>query len=158
RLPGPLLDPVTAQTTRVYADDGRSLIATFYDEDRHDVTLAQISPAMRQAVVAAEDARFYQHGGVDVRGTLRALVADFRNGRPDQGASTLTMQLVRNVFKEDPRFTPAQRRAATADTPRRKLREAMYAIEMEHHLTKQQILQDYLNIAYFGDGAYGIEA
>jgi membrane peptidoglycan carboxypeptidase len=157
-LPRPLLDPMTAQSTRVYADDGRSLIATFFDEDRHDVTLAQVAPVMRQAVVAAEDARFYQHGGVDVRGALRALVADYRNGRAAQGASTLTMQLIRNVFKEDPRFSAAQRRAATADTLWRKLRETRYAIELEHHLTKQQILQDYLNIVYFGDGAYGIEA
>ncbi len=157
-LPRQLLDPVTAQVTRVYADDGRTLITTFYDEYRHDVALAQIAPVMRQAIVAAEDTRFYQHGGVDPKGVLRAVIADSRNGHADQGASTLTMQLVRNELKDDPSLTPAQREAATVDTPVRKLREAEYAVELEHRRTKQQILQAYLNIVYFGEGAYGIDA
>ncbi|WP_030442603.1 transglycosylase domain-containing protein [Actinoplanes subtropicus] len=158
QLPTQLLNPPTAQVTRVYANDGKTLITTFYDEDRHDVALGQIAPVMQQAIVAAEDVRYYQHGGVDLKGAVRALVTDARSGAAAQGASTLTMQVVRNVLKEDPTLTPAERAEATADTPARKLKEVQYAIELEQRLTKQQILQNYLNIVYFGDGAYGIEA
>src|SRR3954454_7617439 len=157
-LPPQLLSPSAAQVTRIYADDGKTLITTFYDEDRHDVALGQIAPVMRQAIVAAEDVRYYQHGGVDLKGAVRALVTDARSGEAAQGASTLTMQVVRNVLKEDPTLTPAERAEATADTPSRKLKEVQYAIELEQRLTKQQILQNYLNIVYFGDGAYGVEA
>ncbi|MFC7272598.1 transglycosylase domain-containing protein [Paractinoplanes rhizophilus] len=157
-LPEQLLDPPTAQVTRVYANDGKTLITTFYDEDRHDVALGQIAPVMQQAIVAAEDVRYYQHGGVDLKGAVRALVTDARSGEAEQGASTLTMQVVRNVLKEDPTLTAAERAGATADTPARKLKEVQYAIELEQRLTKQQILQNYLNIVYFGDGAYGVEA
>lgn len=158
QLPPQLLAPPTAQVTRIYADDGKTLITTFYDEDRHDVALGQIAKVMQESIVAAEDTRFYQHGGVDARGVARAFVNDTKAGTAQQGASTLTMQLVRNVLKEDPGLSPQQRIEATADTPARKLKEAEYAIELEHRLTKQQILQNYLNIVYFGDGAYGIEA
>jgi len=157
-LPAQLLSPPTAQVTRIYASDGRTLITTFYDEDRHDVSLAQIAPVMQRAIVAAEDVRYYQHGGVDLKGAARALVTDTQNGRAAQGASTITMQVVRNVLKEDPSLSATERAAATADTPARKLREIEYAVELEKRLTKQQILQNYLNIVYFGDGGYGIEA
>jgi len=157
-LPPQLLDPVTDQVTQVYAADGRTLITTFYDEDRQDVALTAIAPVMRNAIVAAEDTRFYQHGGVDPKGVLRAIVTDARHGRASEGASTLTMQLVRNELKDDPSRTPEEQSAATSDTPARKLHEAEYAIQLEQHLSKQQILRDYLNIAYFGDGAYGIAA
>lgn len=157
-LPAQLLDPSAAQLTRIYASDGKTLITTFYDEDRHDVTLAQIAPAMRDAIVAAEDTRFYEHGGVDLKGVARALVKDAGSGHAEQGASTLTMQLVRNVLKEDPSLTPAERAEATQDTPGRKLREIQYAVELENRVSKAQILQNYLNVVYFGDGAYGIEA
>jgi membrane peptidoglycan carboxypeptidase len=157
-LPPQLVAPAEAQATRIYANDGRTLITTFYDEDRQDVTLAGIAPVMRQAIVAAEDTRFFQHGGVDAKGVLRALVADSRSGAAAQGASTLTMQYVRNVLKEDPRLNALQRQKATADTLSRKLREARYAVELEQRLSKQQILEKYLNIVYFGDGAYGIDA
>ncbi|GIM93339.1 transglycosylase domain-containing protein [Paractinoplanes toevensis] len=157
-LPTQLLTPASAQVTRVYANDGKTLITTFYDEDRHDVALGQISTVMQNAMVAAEDVRFFQHGGVDVKGVARALVNDARAGTAEQGASTLTMQYVRNVLKEDPSLTAAERAAATEDTPARKLKEISYAIALEQKLSKQQILQNYLNIVYFGDGAYGIEA
>ncbi|MGK5681844.1 transglycosylase domain-containing protein [Actinoplanes sp. URMC 104] len=157
-LPAQLLDPPAAQLTRVYASDGKTLITTFYDQDRHDVSLAQIAPVMQNAIVAAEDTRFYSHGGVDLKGVARALASDARSGSAEQGASTLTMQLVRNVLKEDPTLTAAERAEATEDTPARKLREIQYAVELESRLTKKQILQNYLNIVYFGDGAYGIEA
>jgi membrane peptidoglycan carboxypeptidase len=157
-LPPQLITPPDAQATRIYASDGKTLITSFYDENRHDVGLAQIATVMQQAMVAAEDTRFYQHGGVDAKGVLRALVSDTRSGGAEQGASTLTMQYVRNVLKEDPDLTAAEQKEATEDTLPRKLREAQYAIELEKVVTKPQILQNYLNVVYFGDGAYGIDA
>ena len=157
-LPAQLLTPATSQATRIYANDGKTLITTFYDEDRHDVALKQISPIMQQAIVAAEDTRFYEHGGVDTKGVLRALVADSKSGGASQGASTLAMQYVRNALKEDPTLSAAEQQAATEDTLTRKIREAQYAILLEQKISKQQILENYLNIVYFGAGAYGIDA
>ncbi|GAA0565487.1 transglycosylase domain-containing protein [Paractinoplanes ferrugineus] len=157
-LPRQLITPTSAQVTRVYANDGKTLVTMFYDEDRHDVALGQISQVMQDAMVAAEDVRFFQHGGVDLKGVARALVTDARSGTAEQGASTLTMQYVRNVLKEDPSLTADERAAATEDTAARKLKEIQYAITIEQQLSKPQILQNYLNIVYFGDGAYGIEA
>ncbi len=157
-LPSSLVVPTSAQTTNVYANDGRTLITSFYDENRRDVSLDQIAVVMQQAIVAAEDVRFYQHGGVDLRSILRAVVSDVDSGVAGQGASTLTMQYARNVLKTDPNLTPQERIDATADTPARKLREARYAIALERTLSKQDILDRYLNITYFGDGAYGIFA
>ncbi|BFU44016.1 transglycosylase domain-containing protein [Krasilnikovia sp. MM14-A1004] len=155
-LPAELLTPPVQRLTRVYANDGTTLLTTFYDEDRQEVPLTRVAPVMREAIVAAEDSRFYSHGGLDLRGALRALVSDSHGAR--QGGSTLTMQLVRSVLKEDPDLTAAQRRAATADTAARKLREAAYAVQLQHRLSRAQILQDYLNVVYFGGGAYGVEA
>jgi membrane peptidoglycan carboxypeptidase len=157
-LPQPLHIPADAQATRLYARDGTTLLATFYAENRTDVALAQVSPAMRQAVLAAEDVRFYEHGAVDIRSIARAFVVDLRGAAPVQGASTLTMQYVRNIRKEDPSLTPQQRRAATADTLLRKLTEIRYAVALEHGLSKNDILQRYLNTTYFGAGAYGVDA
>ncbi|GAA1521370.1 transglycosylase domain-containing protein [Dactylosporangium maewongense] len=156
-LPADLALPPPPQATYVYANDGKTLITTFYDENRKDVPLDQIAPVLQQAVVAAEDTRFYQHQGVDGRGVLRALVSNGR-GNAQQGASTLTMQYVRNVLKNDPTLSPQQRVDSLADTPARKVREMRYATKLEQHLSKQDILQGYLNIAYFGAGAYGIYA
>jgi membrane peptidoglycan carboxypeptidase len=156
-LPSTLTAPPAAQRSAIYAADG-TLISSFYDENRHDVALSEIAPVMQQAIVAAEDSRFYQHRGVDLRGLLRALVTDARHRTAAQGGSTLTMQYVRNVLKEDPDLTPQQRQEATSDTPERKLQEIRYATALEQKLSKQEILDRYLNIAYFGDGAYGIDA
>ncbi|GAA2392919.1 transglycosylase domain-containing protein [Dactylosporangium salmoneum] len=156
-LPVDLATPLPAQTSYVYASDGKTLITTFYDENRRDVTLDQVAPVMRQAVVAAEDTRFYQHHGVDVKGVARAFVSNSRGGA-QQGASTLTMQYVRNVLKNNPGLTPQQHLDALADTPARKLREMKLALALEQRLNKNEILQRYLNIAYFGAGAYGIYA
>src|SRR4029453_7899655 len=137
---------------------GKTLITTFYDQDRRDVGLSQVAQVMQQAIVSAEDSRFYQHNGVDIRGVLRAVVANFTSGQVEQGASTLTMQYVRNVLKNDPSLTDEERAAATAETPGRKIREARYALALEQKLSKQEILERYLNISYFGAGAYGISA
>jgi membrane peptidoglycan carboxypeptidase len=157
-LPKSLQAPPSQQSSYVYANDGKTLITTFYDQNRRNVDLAGIAPVMQRAIVAAEDTRFYQHNGVDFRGTLRALVSNVRSGHAGQGGSTLTMQYVRNVLKSDPALTPQQRQAATASSPARKLREMQYAMALEKRLSKQEILNRYLNIAYFGNGAYGVDA
>ncbi|MEU7957596.1 transglycosylase domain-containing protein [Micromonospora humida] len=157
-LPNTLRTPPTAQRSTLYAADGVTLITSFYTEDRVDVPLVKVAPVMRQAIVAAEDARFYQHRGVDVRGVVRAFTVNQRDGRARQGASTLTMQYVRNVLSNDPRLTKEQRRKATEISTARKLQEMRYALALERELTKDEILTRYLNIAYFGAGAYGIAA
>jgi membrane peptidoglycan carboxypeptidase len=150
--------PPNQQSSYVYANDGKTLITTFYNQNRRDVGLSDIAAVMQQALVAAEDRRFHQHSGVDIKGTLRALVSHARNGDAGQGGSTLTMQYVRNVLKNDPTLTPQQRQAATASTPIRKLKEMRYAMALEKRLPKPEILDRYLNIAYFGNGAYGVDA
>ncbi|MEV8517819.1 transglycosylase domain-containing protein [Dactylosporangium sp. NPDC051484] len=156
-LPTNLATPRPAETTYVYASDAKTLITTFYDENRRDVQLDQVAKVLQQAVVAAEDARFYQHHGVDARGVLRAFVSNSRGGA-QQGASTLTMQYVRNVLKNDASLTPQQHLEALADSPARKLREMRYAGALEKRMSKAEILRRYLNISYFGSGAYGIYA
>ncbi|MGC4803463.1 transglycosylase domain-containing protein [Micromonospora sp. DT233] len=156
-LPESLRTPPTAQRSTLYANDGTTLITSFYVEDRVDVPLAEVAPAMRQAIVAAEDVRFYRHRGVDARGVLRALTANQRDGTR-QGASTLTMQYVRNVLASDPALTEAQRAEATEITVARKLKEMRYALAVEREMSKDEILAGYLNIAYFGAGAYGVAA
>ncbi|MEU5783987.1 transglycosylase domain-containing protein [Micromonospora lupini] len=157
-LPSTLRTPPTAQRSNLYANDGATLITSFYQEDRVDVPLREVAPVMRQAIVAAEDVRFYQHSGVDLRGVVRAFTVNKRDGKTRQGASTLTMQYVRNVLSSDPRLTERQRQAATEVTTARKLQEMRYALALERELSKEDILTRYLNIAYFGAGAYGIAA
>ncbi|MEV4769415.1 transglycosylase domain-containing protein [Micromonospora humida] len=157
-LPAALRTPATPQRSHLYANDGKTLLTTFYDVNRTDVPLAEIAPTLRQAIVAAEDRRFYSHGGADLRGMARALVANVTGGGTAQGGSTLTMQYVRNVLKSDPSRTAEERQAATEQTVGRKLQEIRYATELEKTLSKDEILNRYLNIAYFGSGAYGVAA
>ncbi|WFE31061.1 transglycosylase domain-containing protein [Micromonospora sp. WMMD975] len=157
-LPDALRTPVQPQRSYLYANDGTTLLTTFYDVNRTDVPLAEIAPVMRQAIVSAEDRRFYSHGGADLRGIARALVANVKGGGTEQGGSTLTMQYVRNVLKTDPNRTAEERQAATEQTVGRKLQEIRYANALEQSLSKDEILNRYLNIAYFGSGAYGVAA
>jgi membrane peptidoglycan carboxypeptidase len=156
RLPSQLLVLQSPQISYVYASDHKTLISTFYDENRRDVRLADVAPVMRQAMVAAEDMRFYEHHGVDVKGVARAYVANRQAGEM-QGASTLTMQYVRLAL-EYSTSSPQEVVNATADTIGRKLREMRYALALEKQLTKDQILERYLNMAPFGHGAFGIYA
>jgi membrane peptidoglycan carboxypeptidase len=144
------------ERTRVLAADGTPL-ATFYDENRKYVTLDKISDVMQKAIIAIEDARFYQHGALDVRGTLRALFINQANDETVQGGSSITQQLVKLTLQENA-TTAEQRQAASAKSYARKFDELRYAVWVEDHLSKHQILEHYLNTAYFGDGAYGIEA
>ena len=149
------LDAPVPGNTQVLAADG-SLITEFYSRDRTPVTGDRIAPVMKQAIVDIEDARFYSHGALDLRGTLRALVTDLRGGAV-QGGSSLTQQLVKQTLLQQA-TTPAQQRAATADTLSRKLVEAHDAIELESDFSKDEILTRYLNTVYFGAGAYGVQA
>ncbi|WP_371402737.1 penicillin-binding protein [Kribbella sp. NBC_00662] len=141
--------------TRILADDG-SLIANLYDENRVPVGLDQIAPSMRQAIVAIEDSRFYQHGALDLEGTLRAMIRNHADGT-QQGGSSITQQYVKLTLLENAR-TPAEQRAATAPTYQRKLTELRYAIAVEQQDSKDEILDKYLNLANFGDGTYGVQS
>jgi membrane peptidoglycan carboxypeptidase len=158
-LPADLQTPPTPQTTYVYASDGKTLLTMYYDQDRRDVALNDIALPLRQAIVAAEDTRFYQRdSGADVKGIARALVSNSRGDNNTQGGSTLAMQYVRNVLKNDPNLTAKQRQDATKDSAGRKLQEIRYANELERKISKDEILDRYLNISYFGNGAYGINS
>ena len=115
---------------------------------------------MQQAIVAIEDSRFYEHGGIDPRGLVRALVSNSSTDGEMQGASTLTQQYVKNVLLETAVAEGDKdgAEAATEQTKARKIREIRMAIEYEKHHTKDQILEGYLNIANFGSSNYGVEA
>ena len=125
--------------------------------DRQPVTYNQISPNMLTAIVAIEDDRFWQHGALDVKGTIRALVNDLEH-KPIQGGSTLEQQYVKNVLVLQDLDNPAAQQADTADNLNRKLDQLRMAVEVAHTMTKQQILAGYLNDSYYGEGAWGIEA
>jgi membrane peptidoglycan carboxypeptidase len=154
RLPQRLTAQPPDVRSRILAADG-SLIANLYDENRVPVALNQIAPAMRQAIVAIEDSRFYQHGAIDLQGTLRAMIRNNATGSI-QGGSSITQQYVKLTLLESAR-TPAEQRAATAPTYQRKLTELRYAIAVEQQYSKDDILARYLNLANFGDGTYGIQ-
>ena len=123
--------------------------------DRVPVTYSQIAPVMRQAIVAIEDSRFWQHGALDPRGTGRALISNIQHHQV-QGGSTLAQQYVKNAL-ELTATTPQQYFDARAESTTRKLRELRMAAVVEHQLTKPQLLAAYLSAAYYENGAYGIE-
>ncbi|MDN3354523.1 transglycosylase domain-containing protein [Actinomadura sp. DC4] len=149
------LKPPPERTT-VYSADGQ-VIAQFYFHNRESVSLGQVAPIMQKAIVAIEDARFFQHGPLDAKGSFRALVTNAQDGGIKQGGSTLTQQYVKNLLVENAK-TDKDAEAAKAPNFGRKLRELRYAVNVEKRLTKDQILEGYLNIAYFGSGAYGVQA
>ncbi len=154
-LPLQLDDQASAQTTRLLASNG-DLIAYFYEENRQDIPLAKISPLMQEAILSIEDARFYEHGALDLKGTLRALVNNASEGQT-QGGSSITQQLVKLTLVSQA-TTKKQRLAAIKKSTARKIRELKLAIQYEETHTKKEILERYLNLAYFGDSAYGISA
>jgi membrane peptidoglycan carboxypeptidase len=156
-MPAQLTVVPSAQTSYVYAADGKTLITMFYEEYRKPTALKDMSPYITEAIVASEDSRFYQHNGVDAKGVARAFVANQQAGGVSQGASTLTMQYVRMALRDGAQ-TPREALEATEQTTQRKLREMRLAVELEKRLSKQEILERYLNGAYFGHRAYGIFA
>lgn len=152
-LPEQLGETPIAQSTKVYDIEGKR-IALFYDENRENVGLDQVAPVMRRAIIAIEDSRFYEHGAIDLEGTTRALVNNLL-GNDTQGGSSITQQLVKLLLIEQA-DSKAEVEAATEESYGRKLRELQYAMAYEEEHTKNEILRDYLNVAFFGDGAYGI--
>lgn len=147
--------PLSQRT--VLLDKNGKRFAQFYTENRTVVTLSQVAPVMRDAIVAIEDARFYEHAGLDIKGTLRALITNTRAGGVRQGGSSLTQQLVKNILVENSE-SDAERAQARAPSIQRKITELRYALAMEKKYSKAEILERYLNIAYFGAGAFGVEA
>ncbi len=155
-LPDDLETRPLAQRSRVFDANG-NLLATFFQENRVDVPLAAVAPVMQNALLASEDARFYEHGPIDLQGTSRAALRNFAADEITGGGSTLTQQYVKLVLIEQA-STADERKKAQDDTLDRKLRELRLAIAAERQFTKAEILTRYFNIAYFGQGAYGIEA
>jgi len=131
--------------TSVYSSDG-TLIAEFFRERRYPVSLKEIPLIVRQAFLASEDAQFYSHPGVDVVSIVRAAIINFQSGKSKQGASTITQQVVKNLL-----LSPEKRL-------RRKIKEAILSYRLEKRLSKDDILEIYLNQIFFGNGAYGIKA
>ncbi|MFE1286315.1 transglycosylase domain-containing protein [Streptomyces sp. NPDC058751] len=156
-IPDNLKSPSLSQRTTILDSKGGQ-IATVYSRDRTVVDLKDISPSMQKAIVAIEDSRFYEHGAIDLKGILRAVNQNAQNGGVAQGASTLTQQLVKNYFVEEAGDDPTKVAQATQQTIGRKIRELKYAIQLEEKLGKKKILENYLNITFFGEQAYGIEA
>ena len=158
-LPSSFTVKPLAQGSRILAADG-ALIAQPQEDNRSVVPLSSVAPIMRQAQVAIEDSRFYSHGAVDPKGVVRAVLDDVKSGQASEGASTLTQQFVKLSLQEQALDAgqDAAAQAATAKTLVRKLVELRYAVALERSWSKDQILAGYLNLAYYGDGAYGVEA
>ncbi|MGE0201070.1 MAG: transglycosylase domain-containing protein [Candidatus Melainabacteria bacterium] len=133
------------ESTRIFDRRGKLIANIHGDEDRVVVPLSEISPNMQRAVMATEDNRFYHHDGIDVRGTMRALVETYVRHGDVQGGSTITQQLVKNLFLSPERKVT------------RKLAEAILALRVEKRYSKDRIIEMYLNQVYFGNQSYGIE-
>ena len=149
-----------SEASYIYANDGKTLLATYFVQNREVVGIDQISPHLQNAIVALEDRRFYHHSGVDAKGLMRAFVNNKINGGTDtQGASTLTQQYVKNVLINNAELVGDLEgiQAAQETSYARKVREAKLAVEVEKQLSKDEILENYLNIAQFGSSVYGVE-
>ncbi|ACV62182.1 penicillin-binding protein, 1A family [Desulfofarcimen acetoxidans DSM 771] len=140
-----LPEPEIPVASKIYDVNGQ-LITTVYRQNRNPVTMNEISPHVQDAIVAVEDSRFYRHHGLDFLGMLRALYRNLLAGGVVEGGSTITQQLAKNLYLGNER------------TFSRKLKEMVYAVQLERSFSKKEILQMYLNTIYFGQGAYGIEA
>ena len=167
-LPGYLDIGELSEKTDIYATqpDGSSAhLASFFDENREEVAWEAISQYVKDAAVAGEDPRFYEHGGVDIQGTIRGAVSTYILNRDVQGGSSITQQYVKNVLINNgvreattEEEKEAAYDAATETSPERKLKEMRYAIALEKKFSKDEILRGYLNIAAFGGRVYGIES
>jgi penicillin-binding protein 1A len=137
--------PRPPERSIIYAADGSELATVYLDENRRVVKLENVAQVARDAVLAIEDAEFYEHGALDFPGMVRAAVTNLVSGEIEQGASTISQQVVKNVLLDHPEQTFA-----------RKFQEAALAIRLERRYSKDEILGIYLNEVYFGNGAYGI--
>ncbi len=144
------------ERSRILDSDG-NLVATFYDDNRIYRTLDEIAPVFEDAVLAIEDHRFFERGPIDFQSTARAFVTNLEEGEIEEGGSTLTQQYAKKLA-EAQATTEEEELAATEVTYGRKLRELRLAVGLEQELTKEEILEGYLNLVYFGAGAHGVEA
>mgnify|MGYP000166740379 CR=1 FL=1 len=159
-----------AQKNEIYVQknadpsNGYKKIADVYWQDREEVHLDQMSKYLKAAAIDGEDRRFYEHQGVDLTGLIRAAVGNLVSGGVKSGASTLTMQVIKNIYVQRAEALPTEKERlaayteATATSTERKLKEIKLAIGLEKRFTKAQILQAYLNISGFGGNTYGVEA
>ncbi|MEV1130025.1 transglycosylase domain-containing protein [Agromyces sp. NPDC049794] len=167
-LPGYLDVGELSEKTDIYAtqaDGSALLLASFFDENREEVPWESISQYVKDAAIAGEDPRFYEHGGVDIQGTIRGALSTYVLNQDVQGGSSITQQYVKNVLinngireAETEEEKEAAYDAATETSPERKLKEMRYAIALEKKFSKDDILRGYLNIAAFGGRVYGIES
>ncbi|MDQ0574579.1 transglycosylase domain-containing protein [Agromyces albus] len=167
-LPGYLEIGELSEKTDIYAtqpDGSPAHLASFFDENREEVPWEAISQYVKDAAIAGEDPRFYEHGGIDIQGTIRAALNEYVIGGATQGGSSITQQYVKNVLINNgvreattEEEKEAAYEAATETSPDRKLKEMRYAIALEKEFSKDEILRGYLNIAAFGGRVYGIEA
>lgn len=134
-----------SESTIIYDKDNKPATTVYAEENRTPVSLTELPPYVPNAFIAVEDNRFYQHHGVDLEAIGRAVLANIKVGVGSEGGSTITQQLVKNAF-----LSPEK-------TLKRKIQEAILALEVERHYSKDQILEFYLNRIYFGNGAYGIQ-
>ncbi|MDR0481589.1 MAG: penicillin-binding protein [Cellulomonadaceae bacterium] len=157
-VPDELTPGALSQASFVYAADGH-LLASFWAQNRIVVPLDEVSDYMKHAVISIEDERFYEHGGIDPRGMIRAVVNN-ATGASTQGASTLTQQYVKNVLidQAEQNGDPFGVLEAREDSIARKLREAKLSVALEKTMTKDEVLQGYLNVAQFGVSVYGVES
>ncbi len=155
-LPPPPREDPLPEMTRLLDKNGKQ-IAQFYYQNRRSVPIEKIAPFMQKAIVAIEDARFYEHGALDIKGTFRALVANTQAGGIRQGGSSLTQQLVKNIMVNRAE-SDHERSLARVRNVQRKISELRYALSLEKKYSKTEILERYLNIAYFGAGAFGVQA
>lgn len=135
-----------AQSTKIYDRTGKVILYEIYGEEKRTwVSLKEVPDYLKQAVIVTEDANFYSHFGVDLKGVIRAILEDLKIGKPIYGGSTIPQQLARSTF------------LSSEKTPQRKLREIVLAIELDRRYSKDQILEWYLNQIPFGQNAYGVE-
>ena len=133
------------QSTKIYDRSGKVLLYDIYGEEKREiVTLDQVPECLKQAVIAAEDVNFYHHFGIDTKAIVRAIISDLKLGKPAQGASTISQQLIRSSFLTQEK------------TLKRKIREIILTLELERRYSKDQILEFYLNQIPFGSNAYGV--
>ncbi|MEN3534805.1 transglycosylase domain-containing protein [Microbispora sp. ZYX-F-249] len=154
--PRDLAEPPLAQVSVIQDVKGRE-IARFYEQYREVVPSDKIADIMKTAIISIEDYRFYEHGPIDIEGTLRALATNLQSGGVAQGGSSITQQYVKQVLL-NAADTEEEKNKALEASYARKLNELRYAMGVEKKYSKDQILEKYLNIAYFGAGAYGVEA
>ncbi len=165
------IDKLILPSKIYYTDDKgkNTLMATYYDQNRTPVTFNEINTVMYDALLSSEDPRYYEHGGIDLIGTARALLSNVKGGAPTQGGSSISQQYVKNVqlntcywsAENDQELNACWLKASDnqgADGYQRKLQEMRYAISLEQRYSKNDILLGYLNIANFGGTTYGIEA